>query len=106
MTFLTQVIILTLSLLGTRKPEYAPPPPSKFYVWCPNMRNDTSLESYYALYFYNMQKNANLREFFFLQYPVIYCKNVGKTCPKINKIYIFEKPWSCDYNMPKKCAKS
>ena len=26
-----------------------PPPPSKSHVWCPNMTNDTSLESYYAL---------------------------------------------------------
>ena len=24
-------------------------PPSKSYVWCPNMTNDTSLESSYAL---------------------------------------------------------
>ena len=49
---------LTLSLLGTWKPGYAgagggggqfDPPPSKSHVWCPNMTNDTSLESSYAL---------------------------------------------------------
>ena len=26
-----------------------PPPPSKSHVWCPNMTNDTSLESVYGL---------------------------------------------------------
>ena len=46
---------LTLSLLGYLKTRICwggvnlTPPPSKSHVWCPNMTNDTSLESSCAL---------------------------------------------------------
>ena len=37
--------------------------PSKFHVWCPNMTNDTSLESSYMLCFKNLKKK--IANFFF-----------------------------------------
>ena len=60
------------------KPGYAggggqfDPPPSKSHVWCPNMTNDTSLESSYALLLESAKKIANLRKLNFLsQNPVL-----------------------------------
>ena len=48
------------------------PPPSKSHVWCPNMTNDTSLESPCALLLESAKKNANLQKLNFLsQNPVI-----------------------------------
>ena len=55
--------VLTLCLLGYLKP-------SKSHVWCPNMANDTSLESSYALLLESAKK-ANLQKLkFFLQNPI------------------------------------
>ena len=63
---------------GTWKPGYAgggsqfDPPPSKPHVWCPNMTNDTSLESSCALLLESAKKFRNLQKLnFFLQNPVI-----------------------------------
>ena len=42
------------------------PPPSKSHVLCPNMTNDTSLESSCALLFESAKKFANLRKLNFL----------------------------------------
>ena len=48
------------------------PPPSKSHVWCPNMTNDTSLESSCALLLESAKKFANLQKLNFLsQNPVI-----------------------------------
>ena len=48
------------------------PPPSKSYVLCPNMTNDTSLESSCALLLESAKKFANLQKLNFLsQNPVI-----------------------------------
>ena len=47
-------------------------PPSKSHVWCPNMTNDTSLESSCALLLESAEKFANLEKLNFLsQNPVI-----------------------------------
>ena len=69
---------LTLSLLGYLKTRICwggvnlTPPPSKSHVWCPNMTNDTSLESSCALLLESAKKIANLQKFNFLsQNPVI-----------------------------------
>ena len=42
------------------------PPPSKSHVLCPNMTNDTSLESSCALLLESAKKIANLRKLNFL----------------------------------------
>ena len=48
------------------------PPPSKSHVLCPNMTNDTSLESSCALLLDSAKKFANLRKLNFLsQNPVL-----------------------------------
>ena len=48
------------------------PPPSKSHVLCPNMTNDTSLESSCALLLESAKKVANLRKLNFLsQNPVL-----------------------------------
>ena len=47
-------------------------PPSKSHVGCPNMTNDTSLESYCALLLESTKKFVNLQTLSFLsQNPVI-----------------------------------
>ena len=66
--------ILTLSLLGYLKTRicWYLTPPSKSHVWCPNMTNDTSLESSCALLLESTKKIANLQKLNFLsQNPVI-----------------------------------
>ena len=68
---------LTLSLLGYLKTRIRwggvnLNPPSKSHVLCPNMTNDTSLESSCALLLEYAKKFANLQKFNFLsQNPVI-----------------------------------
>ena len=59
---------LTLSLLGYLKTricwgEVNLTPPSKSHVWCPNMTNDTLLESFCALLLESAKKFAKI-EFF------------------------------------------
>ena len=69
---------LTLSLLGYLKTRIRwggvnLAPPSKSHVLCPNMTNDTSLESSCALLLESAKKIANLRKLNFLsQNPVLY----------------------------------
>ena len=63
--------ILTLSLLGYLKTRICwggvnLTPPSKSHVLCPNMTNDTSLESSCALLLESAKKFANLRKLNFL----------------------------------------
>ena len=64
--------ILTLSLLGYLKTRIRWggwgqfDPPSKSHVLCPNMTNDTSLESSCALLLESAKKNANLKKLNFL----------------------------------------
>ena len=69
---------LTLSPLGYLKTRIRwgggqfYPPPSKSHVLCPNMTNDTSLESSCALLLESAKKIANLRKLNFLsQNPVL-----------------------------------
>ena len=70
--------ILTLTPLGSLKTRICwgggqfDPPPSKYHVLCPNMTNDTSLESSCALLLESAKKLANLQKLNFLsQNPVI-----------------------------------
>ena len=73
--------------------------PSKFHVWCPNMTNDTSLESSCALLLESAKKFANLQK--------LYSKNVcKKTFVQKMKNYTFLKsPWPCDFKYAKSFAK-
>ena len=62
------VMLLTLSLLGYLKTRICgggqfDPPPSKSHVLCPNMTNDTSLESSCALLLESAKKFSKI-EFF------------------------------------------
>ena len=71
------------------------PPPSKSPVLCPNMTNDTSLESSCAL----LLESANFFckfakiEFFIAKSSYILKMFAKKICPKNEKLYIFEKPF-------------
>ena len=53
--------------------QFDSPPPSKSHVWCPNVTNDSLLESSCALLLESAKKFANLQKLnFFSQNPVIY----------------------------------
>jgi len=73
----TEEFVLTLSLLGYLKTRICwggsiNPPPSKSHVLGPNMRNDISLESSWALLLKSAKKFANLQKLnFLLHNPVI-----------------------------------
>ena len=80
---------LTLSLLGYLKTRIRLgggsiwPPPSKSHVWCPNITNDTTLESSCALLLESEEKIENLQKLNFFgksSYKVKICEN--KNCPK------------------------
>ena len=61
-----------------------------------------------VLYFKNMQKKLLIcKNWVFLQNPVIYSKNAckKKNCPKIDKLYIFEKPLTMPFQICKKFCK-
>ena len=78
--------ILTLSLLGYLKTRIR----SKSHVWCPNITNDTSLESSFALLLESAKKFANLQKLNFLCKIQFYSKNLFfLNCPKNDKLYIF-----------------
>ena len=80
------------------------PPPSKSHVWCPNMTNDTSLESSCA--FRICKKSANLQKLNFYRKIQLYSKNVcKKICPKNKKLYIFEMPLSMPFQICKNFCK-
>ena len=49
------------------------PPPSKSHVLCPNMTNDTSLESSWTLLLESAKKFANLRKLNFLSQNPVLC---------------------------------
>ena len=87
---------LTLSLLGTWKPGYAgTPPPSKSHVWCPNMTNDTSLESSCALLLEPAKNVHNCKNrIFYRKYSKNVCK---KHLSKKLKIMHFWK--ALDHNI-------
>ena len=65
-----------------------PLPPSKSHVWCPNMTNDISLESSWALLFW-----------IFLCKIQLYSKNVCKKkfVQKIKNYTFLKSPWPCHF---------
>ena len=77
------------------------PPPSKSHVWCPNMTNDTSLESSCALHLESAKKFANLQkiEVFIAKSSNIVKMFAKKICPKNEKLYIFEKPLTMPFEI-------
>ena len=67
--------------------------PSKSHVWCPNMINDTSLESSCALLLESQKKLQICKNWIFIAKSsyIVKCFQ-KKICPKKEKLYIFEKP--------------
>ena len=65
-----------------------PPPLSKSYVWCPNMTNDTLLESSYALLIESAKNCKFAKLWIFFDKIQLWCKNVYKKMPKKDKIYV------------------
>ena len=87
---------------GTWKPVYAgggqfDPLPSKSHVWCPNMTNDTSLESYNALLWESAKKIQICKNIFWrVVCNKLVCNSLQNLCnpflyvkgfPKIKKKY-------------------
>ena len=101
----TLLIKLTLSLLGySWKPGYAgggefDPPPSKSHVLCPNITNDTSLESSCALLLESAKNLQICKNWIFYRKIHLYSKNLCKKkfVKKIKKFYIFEKPLTMSF---------
>ena len=84
------------------------PPPSKSHVWCPNMTNDTSLESSCALLLESAKKFANLQKLnFFIAKSSYIAKMFAKTkfVQKIKKWYIFDKPLTVSFQICKNFCK-
>ena len=75
-------------------------PPSKSHVLCPNMTNDTSLESSCAL----LLESAKI-EFFIAKSSYIVKMFTKKICPKKEKLYIFEKPLTMPFQICKNFCK-
>ena len=104
---------LTLSLLRYLKTricwggESIWPPPSKSHIWCPNMTNDTLLESSCALLLESANKFANLQKLIFFCKIRLYCKNVCKikiVQTMINYTFL-KSPWPCHFKYAKSFAK-
>ena len=74
------------------------------HVWCPNMTNDTSLESSCALLLESAKKIANLQKLklFFAKSSYIVTFVTKKSCQKNDKLYIFEKPLTMPFQICKK----
>ena len=66
------------------------------------MKNDTSLESSYALLL-ESKKTANLQKFKFFVAKSSYLVKMfaKKNCPKNDKLYIFEKPLTMPFKIHK-----
>jgi len=69
-------------------------PPSKSHVLCPNMTNDTSLESSCALLLESAKRNCKFAkiEFFIAKSSYIVKMFAKKNCPKNEKLYILKSP--------------
>ena len=81
-------------------------PPYKSHVWCPNMTNDTSLESSCALLLESAKKLQICKNRIFYRKIQLYSKNVcKKSCPKNEKLYIFEKPLTMPFQICKNFCK-
>ena len=70
--------------------------PSKSHVWCPNMTNDTSLESSYALL---LESAKNFKfgkiEIFVTKSSYILKMFAKKECPKLIKYTFWKSHWPC-----------
>ena len=83
------------------------PPPSKSHVWCPNITNDTSLESSCALLLECAKKFANLQKLIFFCKIQLYSKIVCKKIifQKIINYTYLKSPWPCHFKYAKSFAK-
>ena len=72
-------------------------PPSKSHVWCPNMTNDTSLESSCALLLESAKNCKFAKKDFILQNPIIYAVKM--------KYKILKSPWPSHFEYAKFFAK-
>ena len=107
---------LTLSLLGYLKTRICngqggnlTPPPSKSHVWCPNMTNDTSLESSCALLLESAKKSLQIfNNWIFYRKIQLYSKNVCKKkfVQKMKNYTFLKSPWPCHFKYAKIFAKS
>ena len=79
--------------------------PSKSHVWCPNMTNDTSLESSCALL--ESAKNLQICKTWISYRKIqLYIKCLQKKiCPKKEKLYIFEKALTMPFQICKNLCK-
>ena len=76
-------------------------PPSKSHVLCPNMTNDTSLDSSTFRICKKICKFAKI-EFFIAKFSYTVKKFAKKiNCPRNKKIYIFEKPLTMPFQICK-----
>ena len=71
------------------------PPPSKSHVWCPNMTNDTSLESPCALLLESAKKMQICKNWIFYRKIQLYSKNVCKIkfVQKMKNYTFLKSPW-------------
>ena len=107
------VLILTLSLLGYLKTRKCwggvnlTPTPSKSHVWCPNMTNDTSLESSCALLLESAKKLQICKNWIFYRKIQLYSKNVCKKkfVQKMKNYAFLKSPWPCHFKYAKIFAK-
>ena len=98
---------LTLSLLGYLKTRICwAPPPSKSHVWCPNMTNDSSLESSCALLL-ESEKNLQIcKNWIFITKSSYVVKMFAKKiCPKNENYTFLKSPWPCHFKYAKIFAK-
>ena len=73
-------------------------PPSKSHVLCPNMTNDTSLESSCALLLESVKNLQICKNWIFDRKIQLYSKNVCKKFFSKKKYYTFLKsPWPCHF---------
>ena len=97
---------LTLSLLGYLKTRIRSKS-SKSHVWCPNMTNDTSLESSCALLLESAKKLQICKNWIFYRKIQLYSKNVCKQkfVQKMKNYTFLKSPWPCYFKYAKIFAK-
>ena len=110
--FLKSFSSLTLSLLGYLKTRICWgvsiwPPPSKSHVLCPNMTNDTSLESSCSLLLESAKKLQICENWIFYRKIKFYSKNVCKKkfVQKMTNYTFLKSPWPCHFKYAKIFAK-
>ena len=100
--FTNPLSLLTLSLLGYLKTRIC-----WSHVWCPNMTNDTSLESSCALLLESAKKFSNLQKLIFYRKIQLYSKMFAKKnfVQKMKNYTFLKIPWPCHFKYAKIFAK-